>query len=89
MPAPPSPFSPQVLIEYGRRVGTHYVVGSARRAAECLIEGSWPTEGRGPAYGAAVKACLAAVEGTGDVEAARKAFIAAAKEAGIFVREGR
>ena len=72
MPPPPTAFSPQVVIEYGRRVGTHYVVGSARRAAECMIEGSWPTEGRGPAYRAAVKACLAALEGAGDVEARGK-----------------
>ena len=87
MPPAPSPFSRQVVIEYGHRVGTHYVVGSARRAAECLIEG-WPTEGRGPAYTAAIKACLTAIEGAGDVEVARQAFIAAAKEVGIFVREG-
>ena len=52
------------------------------------LEG-WPTEGRGPAYGAAIKACFAALEGTGDVEVERQAFIAAAKEVGIFVREGR
>ena len=54
-----------------------------------MIEGSWPTEGRGPAYRAAVKACFAALEGAGDVESTRQAFIAAAKEVGIFIREGR
>ena len=79
------PWTPQVVIEHDPRVGTHRAVGSVHTAAECLLSG-WPTEGRGKAYAAAVKACRAALEGTGDAESARLAFIAAAQEVGVFVR---
>ena len=45
----------------------------------------WP-DGQGRAYLAALKACLAAEEGTGTEEAAREAFLAALVEGGVFVR---
>lgn len=48
--------------------------------------GPWPTKERGSAYQAGIQACLAALDGTGDVETARQAIIAAAQEVGIFVR---
>jgi hypothetical protein len=41
------------------------------------------------AYVAAMGACHAALGGRLGAETARKAFIRAAKEAGLFVREGR
>ena len=62
-------------------------VGSVREAAECLVAG-WPEKGRGEAYRAALQATYNAIGETLAPEVARLAFIAAAKEAGIFVREG-
>jgi len=48
-------------------------------------------DGRGNYYEFAVQAVLNCLEGNGrcSPEAARYAFVEAAKEAGIFVREGR
>jgi hypothetical protein len=66
-------------------VGRHRNVTSVRSAALCLMA-EWPEKGRGPAYSAALKACDDALAREVDVEAARLAFIAAAKEVGIFVR---
>ncbi|HTN63514.1 MAG TPA: DUF982 domain-containing protein [Devosia sp.] len=60
-----------------------YVVNNTLMAARILLD-EWPVED-GPAHLAARIACMAAMEG-GDVEKAREAFEAAAKEAGIFVR---
>jgi hypothetical protein len=88
MPTPEAlPFSPAVVIEFGSRVGTHYRIASVRHAAQCLVSG-WPEKRRGKAYSAALNACLAALEGTSDAESARLAFIAAAREVGIYAREG-
>ena len=83
---PTLPFAP-VVIETSapRRLRA---VDSAREAAECLI-GGWPKGRRGRAYIAGLGAMNAALGGRLDAETARAAFIAAAKEAGIFVREGR
>ena len=61
-------------------------IGSAKEAAECLLRG-WPELGRGKRFLTALEAFRNAVTGKGQVEPARKAFIAAAKEVGIFVRE--
>jgi len=82
------PFSLQVVIEHGPRVGTFRAVDSVRTAAECLISG-WPEKDRGRHYKAAVQACHAALAGTLEADTARKAFNAAAKEVDIFGREGR
>jgi len=46
----------------------------------------WPGK-RGPAHEAALRACIAAMEGTGTEEAGREAFLAALREGGVFVRE--
>jgi len=51
-----------------------------------MLVAEWPKAGRGPAYQAALRACLAALEGTGSADAARRAFVAAAREADIYVR---
>ena len=69
-------------------MGPFRAVMSVREAAECLVD-DWPTEGRGRAYHIACIICRRALAGDMAAEAARGAFIAAAQEAGLFVREGR
>jgi hypothetical protein len=58
------------------------------QAAEVLLDG-WPQDRRGPKYRAALRICMDVMEQRRTVAGARKAFIAAAKEAHLFVREGR
>lgn len=79
------PFRATVCIKSG--AGKPRAIGSVREAAEVLRD--WPAERRGSAYQNAWEAALAALGGTLEPTTARKAFIIAAKEAGIFVREGR
>ena len=62
------------------------MVNSVRDAAEMLVKG-WPEEGRGPAYRAALQACHDALAGSAKPAVARAAFMAAAREAGIIVRD--
>jgi len=69
-------------------IGRLRTINSVRDAAEMLVVG-WPTKGRGEAYRAALQATYNAIGETLAPAVARMAFIAAAKEAGIFVREGR
>jgi hypothetical protein len=76
----------RVLVE--TEMGRRCAVGSVREAAECLVD-DWPTEGRGRAYQIACIICRRALAGYAAAEPARLAFIAAAKEVDIFVREGR
>jgi hypothetical protein len=78
-----NPFDPIVIIEHGPRIA----VTSVRQATQCLVDG-WSEKGRGKAYRAACKACVAALVGERDAESARLAFIAAAKEVDVFVCEG-
>jgi hypothetical protein len=66
-------------------VGRIRIVTSVGEATEVLLH-DWPETGRGEAYRGALHACYEALEGELDVEDARDAFIAAAQEAGIFVR---
>lgn len=69
-----------VLLEGGTRQGVVDVV----RAAQLLVN-HWPQEFAETAlHGAAQVACLAAWEAGGDPDAARKAFVNAAEEAGIL-----
>ena len=79
-------FSRRVVIESGR-VRRMRRIGSVREAAQYLLEG-WPHERRGTAYSEALSACVTVLSGADNPEIARDAFIAAAKEVGIFVREG-
>ena len=58
-------------------------VSSVADAAEILRQ-NWPVD-RGRELSRARRACLDAMEGTGSVEEARTAFVAAAKEAGILI----
>ena len=77
----------QVVVQTDE-IGPLRAVTSVRDAAEYLADG-WPTEGCGRAYKIACMICRHALAGDMAAEAARGAFIAAAQEAGLFVREGR
>jgi len=76
-----------VVIEW-EHPGLYRTVGSVREAAQCLLWG-WPPEGRGQRYSIAVQTCRDCLEGKTTMDAARWAFIGAAREAGIFVSEDR
>lgn len=65
--------------------GSSRVVTDAVKAAETLLE-RWPDAERGPAYRAALKACMDVMEGRKQVASARCAFVKAAKSAHMFVR---
>lgn len=79
-------FDVPVTIETDR-IGRYLTVTRAAQAASLLVD-RWP-ENRGPKYRSALKAMMDVMEQRKAVMAARKAFTAAAKEADIFVREGR
>jgi hypothetical protein len=63
------------------------VVTDTIQAAEILLR-RWPDDGRGQEYKAALRACMDVMEQRRAVAGARKAFMAAAKAAHIFVRAG-
>jgi hypothetical protein len=69
-------------------IGGQRTVGSVREAAEGLVA-NWPRDARGQRYVNAVEAAYAALDGRLEAETSPKAFICAAKEAGLFVREER
>ena len=79
-------FDIPVTIETGQ-IGRHLTVTRTAQAASLLVD-KWPAE-RGPKYRSALKALMDAMDQRKPVEPARKAFVAAAKEADVFVREGR
>jgi hypothetical protein len=79
-------FTTLVVVEDPDRAGLLRRVGSVREAAEVLL-GHWPKEGRGPMFLEALRACHEALAGNRKTEGARQAFIEAALEAGIYVRE--
>jgi hypothetical protein len=74
----------QAVKVHGARAGQVQHIGSARKAAEWLLN-EWPTEIDTAAARAARKACLEVLEGQREAAAARKAFREAAEEAGILV----
>lgn len=81
-------FTPPVRVALGKVGNITHVVTSAERAADILLN-DWPTEG-GRKHLAARKAVLRALEAARDAKAAneaRKAFAAAAIEAGILMPE--
>ncbi len=80
-------FARPVRVMVDPRGATADVVSNVRRAAELLLN-DWP-EGGGIALTAAKEACLAAMEGSGTVAAARAAFVAAAKEVGALAERSR
>jgi uncharacterized protein DUF982 len=79
-------FTALVVVEDPDRFGLLLRVGSVREAAEVLL-GHWPKEGRGPMFFEALRACHEALAGDLTTKGARQAFIEAALEAGIYVRE--
>ena len=84
--APALPFRP-IVVETAA-AGRLRIIHTVRDAAEQLV-GDWPAEHRGTLWRGACAACHSALAETGgDAASARAAFILAAKEAGIFVREG-
>ena len=60
-------------------------LASVSQAAVFMME-RWPEE-RGPRYRAALRACTGRLTSKDDVENARRAFLAAAKEAGLMVKD--
>lgn len=78
------PIEPVAIWESGHIKRT---LNSVDGAARCLTE-YWPGDRQAKAYIAACKACLAALEGTGTPDKARRAIVRAAKDAGILA-EGR
>jgi Protein of unknown function (DUF982) len=74
-------FNRLVVLET-RRIGQLRNVGSVTEAAECLVASDWPRP-HGPQHRAASRALAGEIS----PEAARRAFIEAAREAGVFVGE--
>ncbi|MCD1264091.1 hypothetical protein B5M44_04015 [Shinella sumterensis] len=66
-------------------LGVYRTISSASEAAGILLY-HWPTD-EGPAFKAAQEICLAALEGKVDPEESRHAFLLAADEAGVFIRD--
>ena len=66
-------------------LGVYRTITSAEEADRVLLD-EWPTD-EGKAYTQAKAACLAALAGDGDAETARKAFLQAADEADVFIRD--
>lgn len=77
---------PVTLAGDGR--GRGRLITDTVQAAEILLD-QWPKERRGPKYRAALRVCMEVMEQRRPVSSARRAFIAAAKEARIAVREER
>jgi hypothetical protein len=80
-------FDVPVTIET-ERIGRFLTVTRTVQAASLLVD-KWPDDSRGPKYRSALKAMMDAMEQRRAVGTARRAFTAAAKEASVFVREGR
>lgn len=68
--------------------GRHFNVTNAKQVAMRLTA-KWPTAPKGEAYRKAVLACMSHLDGKKNTEAVQTTFIEAAKEADIFVGEGR
>ncbi|WP_368517082.1 DUF982 domain-containing protein [Rhizobium sp.] len=65
-------------------IGHFAIITNALDAANCMSE-EWPVNG-GPAMDEAVLVCLDAVLGKVSAQRSRKAFLEAAREAGLTVR---
>ncbi|WP_183433279.1 DUF982 domain-containing protein [Mesorhizobium sp. RMAD-H1] len=78
-------FKPVTIELPSDRIGLYRNVSSADEAARLLVE-HWPA-GAGDKRLAAMQACLDVMEGRADAGIARAAFIAAAHEAKIYVKD--
>jgi hypothetical protein len=67
------------------KIGQYRIVPTLTEAADMLLD-RWPEE-KGAKHGRALSAILDAMGGRKPAVTARKAFVAAAKEAGLFVRD--
>lgn len=65
-------------------LGRYQLVSNAAQAARILLE-DWPVD-EGEAFIAAKAACLAVLAGDKDPEVSRQAFLLAAEEADVFIR---
>ena len=72
---------PPVSVEI--RPGSFKTIRTVQQAAELVL--TWP---QGRRRLVALKACLAGLEGAEAPHKARQCFLKAAKEAGVFVKEG-
>ncbi|MGY5803419.1 DUF982 domain-containing protein [Rhizobium hainanense] len=72
-----------VIVELGG-AGHFAIITNALDAANCMSE-EWPVSS-GPAVDEAVLVCLDAVLGKASAEESRKAFLDAAREAGLSVK---
>lgn len=68
-----------------QRLGQYRTIASAEEAARALLT-DWPVHS-GHAFMKAQKACLAVLEGRKKPADARAAFLKAAEEANVFVRD--
>ncbi|OWV92550.1 hypothetical protein ATY81_24415 [Rhizobium sp. R72] len=84
MPAPTDMLIRALGIAIDVRPGVYRVVTTVEGMAEILTQ-RWPEEQQGDAWRGALEACLRALETQTNAEAARAAFIMAAKDAGIPV----
>ena len=67
------------------KLGKYWTITSAAEAARALME-RWPVD-TGEALEEARRACLMVLEGKEDPAVAREAFIKAAEEADVFIRD--
>ncbi len=74
---------------FGYRQGRPPSRRQKRRPSGILLVDRWPDKDRGPEYRSALQACMDVMEGRRAAASARRAFIRAAKEASLFVREGK
>ena len=77
-------WSKPVEVELGS-IGAYRVIGDTAQAAEALLY-RWPVH-KGKAYSAAKRVCLTVLEGAGQPDEAREAFLNAAEEAAVSVRD--
>jgi Protein of unknown function (DUF982) len=68
--------------------GRFRYVTTVNGLAELLLAETWPKPS-GPVYVAALRACLNCLSDACEPEIPHKAFLAAAKDAGVFIRPGR
>lgn len=78
-------FTRPVVIQPGR-IDRDRVVTNVRDAAQVLLR-EWPDDQTSEKRQAAMEACLRVFRGEGSARNARQAFIEAAKDARIFLRE--
>jgi hypothetical protein len=75
-------------LEVGIAAGRFRHVTTVNGLAELLLAETWPKRS-GRIYFAALRACLNCLSDACEPEIPHKAFLAAAKDAGVFIRPGR